>query len=389
MMNCPLGIITPHLGALSESFIKRHIEGILPGRTAVITGTVDDTYLGHWSVTNPQVIIDRIPVREVPNGLRQHIGWAIAHRLGRETPDCRPDTMTIVKRFLRNHGVRVILSEYLDHSLPWLTVAQELNIPFFAHAHGYDVSFRLRDPHWQQQYQSLVQAAGVITVSEASRARLLAMGFSDQKVHVVPCGVDVPAQPQQRRETQHIRCLAVGRMVGKKAPILVLDAFRRAAKVFPGLLLDYIGAGELLVAARHFVDAFNLHDQVTLHGGQPHARVIQCMQEADLFIQHSVVDPLTGDEEGLPVSVLEAMAQGIPVVATDHAGIPEAVRDGETGFLVKEGDSASMAGRIVTLAGDPSLRRNMGTTGWQRVRKHFSWDYERGRLLELLALEKA
>ncbi len=386
VMPCPLAIITPHLGALSESFIKRHAEGILPGETAVVAGTVDGPYLGHWSVENPQLILDRIPARAIPNGLRQHFRWAVQRRLGLETPDSVPDVLTVVGRFLREHHVRTIMSEYLDHSLPWLPVSHDLNIPFFVHAHGYDVSLRLRDPVWQQKYKVLNEAAGVIVVSEASRARLLGLGLNPERVHVVPCGVDVPEQPRRRTPGRVVRCVAVGRMVGKKAPILLLDAFRRAAETCATLSLDYVGTGELLVSARHFVSALGMEDRVTLHGGLPHEQVIRLMEKADVFVQHSVTDPISGDEEGLPVSILEAMAQGLPVVSTAHAGIPEAVVDGSTGFLVSEGDSTAMASRIAELAGDQRLREQFGEAGWHRARKSFSWQVERKRLLEILGV---
>ena len=117
-----------------------------------MAGTVDGQYLGHWSVQNPQLILDRIHARAIPNGLRQHFSWAVQRRLGLETPDSVPGVLTVLKQFLCEHGVRTIMSEYLDHSLPWLPVSQELNIPFFVHAHGYDVSLRLRDSVWQQKY---------------------------------------------------------------------------------------------------------------------------------------------------------------------------------------------------------------------------------------------
>ena len=388
LMRCPLAIIAPHLGALSESFVKRHVQDILPGETAVVSGTIDGAYLGHWTVGNPQLILDRIPARAIPNGLREHLHWAIRRRLGQMTPDAVPDIQTSVKRFLCEHDVQVIMSEYLDHSLPWLPVALELGIPFFVHAHGYDVSLRLRDPLWQQRYKAFEQAAGIIVVSEVSRTRLLGLGLEPDKVHVVPCGVDVPDQPLRRHANGVVRCLGVGRMVGKKAPILLLDAFRRAAEGSAELQLDYVGTGELRLAARHFVQALDLSKRVTLHGALPHEQVIQLMREADVFIQHSVTDPLTGDEEGLPVAILEAMAEGLPVVSTAHAGIPEAVIDGETGFLVPEGDSVAMASRIVSLAKDQGLRDQFGEAGRRRAQHAFSWREERRRLLTILKLER-
>ena len=101
-------------------------------------------------------------------------------------------------------------------------------------------------------------------------------------------------------------------MVSKKAPILLLDAFRRASEVCPYLRLDYVGDGELFSAAQQFVRAFEMADRVTLRGSQPADVVVELMRKADIFMQHSMTDPVTGDEEGLPVAILEAMATASP-----------------------------------------------------------------------------
>jgi len=224
-------------------------------------------------------------------------------------------------------------------------------------------------------------------MSQFSRANLINLGLDAAKIHVIPYGVDVPATPLNRTEQETVRCLTAGRMVAKTAPILTLDAFRRAALAFTKLHLDYVGAGELLPAAQQFVRAFNLHDQVTLHGGQSSEYVHELMEKADVFLQHSMTDPDTGDEEGLPVAILEAMACGMPVVSTRHTGIPEAVLDGITGYLVNEGDSIAMADCLVTLARDAELRFQMGAAGWYRAKQHFSWERERVGLLGVLGLE--
>jgi glycosyltransferase involved in cell wall biosynthesis len=110
------------------------------------------------------------------------------------------------------------------------------------------------------------------------------------------------------------------------------------------------------------------------------------MKEADIFAQHSMVDPDTGDEEGLPVTILEAMAEGLPVVATRHAGIPEEVIEGETGILVDETDVEAMAAGLVELARSPERRQEFGYNGWKRVRTRFSAEYECEKLRELLGL---
>lgn len=289
------------------------------------------------------------------------------------------------RRFLRQHGVEVIMGEHLDTALPWLSLARGLGLRFFAHAHGYDVSMRLNEPKWRAAYLRYNDADGVITMSRVSRDSLVSLGLDPSRVHVVPYGVDVPAEPLPHPERRTIRCLAVGRMVPKKGPVLALDAFRRATGVCADLHLDFVGSGPLLPGAHQFVRCFSMERCVTLHGERSNEDVRQMMRDADIFIQHSVTAS-DGNQEGLPVAILEAMAHGLPVVSTRHAGIPEAVADGVSGYLVQEGDSAGMADRIVKLARDPDLRNAMGNAGWRAATEHFSWRQERMRLRALLGL---
>ncbi len=354
------------------------MQDLLPHGTVVVANTAEGTYAGYWSVDCPTLTLSETEngglKRKVIRAVAQKVGWLPTEASG------------MVKQFLQEHHVEVVMGEYLDFSLAWLGVARKLGLRFFAHAHGYDVSRQLRNPHWRAEYLQYNQASGVITMSQTNRKRLIELGLEPTKVHVVPYGVDVPQGPWTREEQETIRCVAVGRMVAKKAPILTLDAFRRAVKECPKLRLDYVGTGELLPAAQQFVRAFNLGDRVTLHRGQPSEVVQRLMREGSMFLQHSMTDPETGDEEGLPVAILEAMANSLPVVSTRHAGIPEAVQDESTGYLVDEGDSVAMAERLLILANDADLRRSMGEAGWHRAKEHFSWEKERVELLRILGL---
>ena len=175
-------------------------------------------------------------------------------------------------------------------------------------------------------------------------------------------------------------------MVSKKGPIFTIDAFRRAAVSMPDASLEMIGAGPLLPAAWQFVTTFDLEKNVFLRGEETHEAVLAALSKADIFIQHNITDPYSGDQEGLPVALLEAMAHGLGVVSTWHSGIPDAVQDGETGFLVKEGDTKTMADRIQMLALDSHLRDRIGNAAWTRVHEEFTWDVERRRLLEAMGL---
>jgi glycosyltransferase involved in cell wall biosynthesis len=387
-MNKPLAIVAPQIGLRSETFIRRHMQELLPEETVVVAATVNKQEAIDWRVDCPLLEMNWIPQsgqigRKVQ--LQTWIGQSFNRIFSRQS---RSHNWEDVKQFLREHKVQVIMGEYLDQCFPWLKVAQELDIQFFGHAHGYDVSFSLQNAQWRKKYLRYNEAGGIITMSKASREKLLEIGLQPNKVYVASYGVEVPAYPLQRTEQETIHCLAVGRMVAKKAPLKTLEAFRKATEVCPNLRLDYVGAGELLPAAQEFVRTFNLGDKATLHGGQPNEVVQQLMRKADIFLQHSMTDPQSGNEEGLPVAILEAMANSLPVVSTRHAGIPEAVLDGFTGYLVDEGDTVEMGDRIVMLALDLHLRQRMGEDGWRRVKNNFSWENEQRQLLKILGLKE-
>lgn len=291
-----------------------------------------------------------------------------------------------VEDFLRRHKVQAILSEYLDLSLHWLQLAKRLAIRFYAHGHGYDVSSSLRNAIFRERYRELNQADGIVVVSQKSRQRLIHLGLRPDLIHVIPCGVDISSEPPEHLPSNLVRCLAIGRMVAKKSPIILLDAFRQAVLQCPNLHLDYVGDGPLFDAAFQYVTVMHLTEKVTLHRSQEHHVVQNMLQKSDIFLQHSRVDPETGDEEGLPVAILEAMANALPVISTQHAGIPEAICHGISGFLEAEGDSLAMAKRIVQLASDKELRKQFGENGWRHCRKHFSWDQERRNLREVMRI---
>ena len=372
----PLAVISNSIGILSETFIYRHMAELLPGKTIVVARE-KPPHLNEEVIPFPFLIID-------PSKRDWH--WFCRGSLYLLKINSLSPVQTQVERYLKKNGVQVILSEYLDHSLRWLGVARKLDIRFFAHAHGYDISKNLRDPVLCQKYLRLNEADGVITMSQYSRKKLINIGLDAAKIHVIPYGINVPDTPITQKTNKTIRCLAVGRMVAKKSPLITLNAFRLALADNPQIHLDYVGEGELFNSAKKYVIDHDLSKKVTLYGGQPNSFVQGLMKNANIFIQHSCTDPITGDEEGLPVAILEAMANSLPVISTRHAGIPEAVTEGITGFLVDEGDVEGMASQIIQLIEKQEVRNKLGKAGWKRVKQTFSWEQERASLLKILAL---
>jgi colanic acid/amylovoran biosynthesis glycosyltransferase len=353
-----LAICVPVVGVASETFIRRHVERLAPGRTVVLARRPAPQAERTWDVDVPVLYLDAL-VDE----------WGGAR-------EC-----AAVAEFLSAHGVKSILAEYLDVWLPFVDVFAGHGGRLVAHGHGYDISARLDDPWWREEYRAWTAADAVVVMSQAARDRL-AQVLPDDRIAVVPYGVDLPDLESAQAPRAGTRVLAVGRCVPKKAPLTTLEAFRRAADAAPGLHLTYVGDGPLLAELQERARGLS----VSLPGALPNERVLELFTAADVFCQHSVRDPETGDEEGLPVAILEAMAHALPVVATRHAGIPDAIQDGVNGYLVEEHDIAGMAERLAQLARDRTLRRTMGLAGRELAESSFSWPAESARLRDLLDL---
>ena len=381
-MKHPLAILTPTLGAKSETFIHRQVNDLLPGGCAVITSSSTADAQSSWRPAGPCLFTGGKP----GSGIARLRGWFRFPPFASKSDS----TEQLVRRFLDVTGVRVVLGQSLTYSHEFLALFKRMGVRFFAHAHGYDVAdWCLNDPAWRKKYLDFNHSDGVITMSHFSRKRLVELGIRESIVHVVPYGVDVPERPVFNEDEKVVRCIAVGRMTPKKAPLLLLQSFHSAFLRNSSLRLDYIGEGPLYDRAKQFIEDYGLKSVVTLHGGLPNREVQSFFKQSHIFLQHSITDPETGDQEGLPVSILEAMAHALPVLSTLHSAIPEAVIDQISGFLVGEGDVTAMSERLLLLADDLTLRHSMGMAGHRIAKENFSWSLEKSRLLDVLGVSPA
>jgi glycosyltransferase involved in cell wall biosynthesis len=174
-------------------------------------------------------------------------------------------------------------------------------------------------------------------------------------------------------------------LVEKKAPELTIRACADVLAHFPEVRLDIIGDGPLAETCSRLIRELGAGERIRLVGVQSSDYVAKAMRQGSIFVQHSITST-NGDTEGMPVAIIEAMASGLPVVATRHSGIPEAVIDRETGILVDEGDVLGMTEAIAGLLSDPSRAKAMGEAGRQRVLAHFTQAQMRDRLRKILGL---
>jgi colanic acid/amylovoran biosynthesis glycosyltransferase len=257
---------------------------------------------------------------------------------------------------------------------------RRLGAPLLVSFLGFDVSVLARGTLWRGIYKrDLIDSGTAVTgLSNHICARLEDLGFPRDTVHLLHSGVHVDRfhyrNPAERWDGRTVRCLHVGRLVEKKNPVLLVQAFRHALDMAPSgldLRLDVIGEGPLEDALKSEISRLGLGDKVTLLGPLPHHLVAKAMQEAHVYTQHSVTAP-NGDQEGQGISLVEASSCGLPVVTTRHNGFPDVVLDGETGYLVEERDVRGMGERIAWLAAHPERWTEMGARGRQHVETHMN-----------------
>jgi glycosyltransferase involved in cell wall biosynthesis len=213
--------------------------------------------------------------------------------------------------------------------------------------------------------------------------KLIELGAPPAKVKYNPYGVDCERFEGAAPANSPPLFLAVGRFTEKKAPKLTISAFAATLREYPAARLRMIGDGPLLQESIEFASQLGVSDAIAFLGAQSHEVVEAEMKSARCFVQHSVVAP-SGDCEGTPVSILEAGASGLPVISTRHAGIPDVVVEGRTGFLVDERDVVGMAAHMIHLAQDSELAGQLGAAARNHIVDNFSRAKRINQLWEII-----
>jgi glycosyltransferase involved in cell wall biosynthesis len=226
-------------------------------------------------------------------------------------------------------------------------------------------------------------ASRVIAVSNHMLDQLVDLGCPSERIVLSPYGVDIDRFDGARPKEAAPLLLALGRLVPKKGPLLTLRAFATVQAEEPQTRLVMLGDGPLRDQCVDFARELGIDQSVDFPGSVDHVEVAARMRQARCFVQHSLRAE-DGDSEGTPVAVLEASSCGLPVVSTKHAGIVDAVIDGEGGFLVEEGDVDGMARQILRLVREPELAEKMGTAARQHVKANYSSEESLGRLRSVL-----
>ncbi|HSS52651.1 MAG TPA: glycosyltransferase [Thermoanaerobaculia bacterium] len=260
-------------------------------------------------------------------------------------------------------------------------------VPLAIGLHGSDV-FLAEKPGVRSLARWALSRSRLLTgCSPELVGRVRALGFPEERSRVIPYGVDVatfspdPARRQLWRQRLGIPeaaplLLGVGRMATKKGFQVLIEILPALLAEHPELRVALAGGGDLLEGFQAATQAWS--DRVFFPGSVLRDTLPDLYRAADLFVLPAMHDA-KGNVDGLPNVILEAMASGLPVVASGISGIPLAVEDGRTGRLVPERDGPALLGAIWRLLADPAAARHLGEQGRRKAESELTWDVVAGR----------
>ncbi len=248
---------------------------------------------------------------------------------------------------------------------------------------GSDISRHLKQ-EGRDVYNQLFEAADLfLPVSKYFKNRLIQLGCNKKTIvfyDSVSCDKFFydPCPPAE----DTVRIVTTGRLVEKKGIEYSIRAMAKVLKTHPNVSYSIIGYGPLHNELQGLIQDLGVGGQVKFLGAKKQEEVVEIIRNSHLYLGPSVTAE-NGDQEGIPTTLKEAMAMGLPVVTTFHAGIPEMVEDGVSGFLVEERSVDCLAEKLNYLIEHPELWNAMGQAGRARIEEHFETNKLNDRLVEI------
>src|SRR6478736_4461589 len=269
------------------------------------------------------------------------------------------------------------------HLLPLIRAWKNPSIVSF---HGADVMVDMNKPAYREATLQMLDAVTLVLVRSESLLRAVVdLGCDPEKIEIQRTGIPLEEFPFRDRtvpKNGEWRFVQAGRLIEKKGLPVTLRAFSTFLKKHPNATLTIAGEGPLLSELQKFASELGITDRVSFSGFISQEQLREIYYRSHIFL-HPSQTGRDGNQEGIPNSMLEAMATGLPVFGTEHGGIPEAIENGVSGVLVPERDDEALARTLLNAAQDPGLLSRIGRMGADAVRKKFGRQQQAQRLEEI------
>jgi glycosyltransferase involved in cell wall biosynthesis len=235
----------------------------------------------------------------------------------------------------------------------------------------------MNKPAYREATREMLDAVKLVLVrSRSLRRAVVDLGCDEKKIEVQRTGIPLDEFPFRERNFPasngggEWRLVQAGRLIEKKGLPVTLRAFASFLKRYPNATLTIAGEGPLLGQLQELAGGLKIDNRVSFTGfiSQEQLRDLYC--GSHIFLHPSETGP-DGNQEGIPNSMLEAMASGLPVFATEHGGIPEAVKHGVSGVLVLERDDEELAWALLNAVEDRHFLSQLARNGAEVVREKF------------------
>jgi colanic acid/amylovoran biosynthesis glycosyltransferase len=267
------------------------------------------------------------------------------------------------------------------HLLPLIRAWKNPSIVSF---HGADVMVDMNKPAYRKATLQMLDGVTLILVrSESLRRALVDLGCDAAKIEVQRTGIPLEEFPFRERavpKNGEWRFVQAGRLIEKKGLPVTLRAFEVFVRQYPNATLTIAGEGPLLRELETL--ARELKIRVSFTGFVSQDRLREIYYRSHIFL-HPSQTGRDGNQEGIPNSMLEAMATGLPVFATEHGGIPEAIEHGVSGVLVPERDEFALVETLLDAVQDPGFLSRIAQSGADAVRQRFDLPQQARRLEDI------
>lgn len=351
----------PHLGGGVEQVVSRLSEGLVKRGHTVAVQTLR-TCPAPATEVKGALTIRRVSAIDLTPwlGLQQAVSLSLLISTYRLIRQFKPDVIHAHNLFFRTTEVAALLR--MVYHIPLVTTMH------LGKAEGNSSVFNMLVTIYESTMGRFIlrRSNRVIAVSSAVAEHLRTITSGAESVRVIPNGVDTGIfSPRYNRQDMPQKILFVGRLVSNKGPDVIIRAAPEVLSRHPQAQFIIVGNGPLRKRLEQQVRSLGISDNVKFLGNR--LDVPQLMRDAALFVRPSTL-------EGMPLTVLEAMASGIPVIATPVGGTPEILHDGVNGYSVRVGDSSGLAGAIIALLDNSSLAEEMGRRGREIAVSGHSWD---------------
>jgi len=292
-------------------------------------------------------------------------------------------TITAILSRERAQLLHIFFGHIAVHLLPLIRAS---HMPSVVSFHGADVLVDMEKSAYRRATREMLQLVTRVFVRSASlRGAVVELGCDESKIDIVRTGIpleDFPFRERAFPTDGQWHFLQASRLVQKKGIATTLHAFTSFLNQYPNATLTIAGEGPMMTELQELTRKLKIDNRVSLPGFVSQEKLLEIYYASHIFLHPSETGS-DGNQEGIPNSMLEAMATGLPVFATEHGGIPEAIENGISGVLVPERDHEALSQALLRAAADVDLLKRLARNGAKVVAEKFDQQNQIRQLEEI------